>query len=718
MLFFQVLLLAGYAYAHLLTQYATAKMQSLLHCGLLLTCVALLAYLATIWSSPITPDASWKPLAEENPAPRIIKLLAVSAGLPYLALSATGPLLQAWYQRSTQSATPYRLYSVSNLGSFLALFAFPALLEPRLALRTQGRLWSAGFLLFAIACAACAIRIVATQRTRETEPLSESATAPNAARFVLWFALSTCASILFLATTNQVCQDVAVIPLLWVLPLGIYLLTFILCFEHPRWYARKWFHAAFGVALFAACFLLYDGGVGSIFVQVGIYLFVLFVFCMVCHGELARAKPHPHYLTSFYLTVAAGGAFGGLFVGILAPQIFRGFWEFQLGLCIAAVLLLFILAYEQNSWLYRHRLPVPVFVIAFAALLPEAATLAAPHGKNVADHFPLFIAVILVSYVLLNRKQQQPEPARKIAAPVCCAAAALVIVLVLTGTGLAHSRKAILRYRNFYGTLSVLPQDSDDPARSALKLVHGRVSHGLQFRSSLYKSAPTSYFAPSSGIGLAIHQARQIGNSNLAHRKLHIGVVGLGIGTIAAYGQPGDSIRFYEINPQVTEIASNSAYFTYLSSSAARIQIVPGDARLSLEQESEKSELQNFDVLAIDAFSGDSIPVHLLTREAVSVYLQHLNPSDGVLAFHITNTYLDLRPVIVNAADHFGLNLVWVHAKGDGLLSAESEWMLLSRGELPQSGPDATVIGRRQLVLPSIRPWTDDYSNLLQILRH
>jgi hypothetical protein len=724
MLFFQVLLLAGYAYAHLLTKCANAFAQSVVHCAILLVSVSLLCYLATIWTSPITPSSDWKPLGQNNPVASIIKLLAVGVGLPYFALSATGPLLQSWFERSARGASPYRLYSVSNLGSFLSLFAFPVLFEPRFALRTQGRIWSAAYFLFAVACAICAVRAAKNSgpnidRSRPESPGSSPVApvgdvdSPGIWSRFLWFALAASASVVFLATTNQVCQDIAVVPLLWILPLGIYLLSFILCFEHRRWYPRTWFHAIFGLALFAACFVLYDGGLGSIFMQAGIYFFVLFVVCMVCHGELARAKPHPRYLTSFYLTVSAGGAFGGVFVGLLAPQIFRGFWEYQLGLWIAALLLLLILVCDAQSWLYRSRIPAPVLVIAIAALLPEAGTLAAPQHRGALEHFPAFVAAFLIFYAFLNRNRAKPENARKKAAPLCCAAAVMMAALVLTGTGLAHARKALVRYRNFYGTLSVLRQDSDDPTRSASMLVHGRISHGLQFRSEPYRRNPTSYYAQNSGVGLAIRQAGT--DARNEHRKLRLGVVGLGVGTIAAYGQPGDSVRFYEINPQVTEIASNSAYFTFLSDSLPHIEIVPGDARLSLEKESDRGELQNFDVLVIDAFSGDSIPVHLLTEEAVSVYLEHLNQSGGILAFHITNSYLDLRPVIISAADHFGLNLVWVHGKGDGLLAAESDWMLLSRGELPRHGQ--SVINRQELTFPAIRPWTDDYSNLLQILK-
>jgi hypothetical protein len=715
MLFFQVLLLFGYAYAHILTRHLSGWTEALTHCTILSLSVVLLLYLASIWDSPMTPGAHWKPLPETDPVPRIIGLLAVAVGLPYFVLSATGPLLQAWYQRTYQSESPYRLYAVSNLGSFLALFAFPIALEPHLSLKVQGRVWSAVYLLFAAGCCACAFRSVASKSTKSVNYPAVPADvvgganfiAPRLGNYVLWFALAASSSVVFLATTNQLCQDVAVVPLLWILPLGLYLVSFILCFEHPRWYARNWFHAAFALSLSAACFVLYDGALNSISIQVGIYLAVLFSVCMVCHGELARCKPEARYLTAFYLAVAGGGAFGGIFVGLLAPRLFTGFWEYQLGLFATAVLLLLILVRESGSWLYRSPAPVPVLLLAAAALLPEAVAVAVSPVRRISDHFALFIAAILFLFVFLNRKRAAPEKARKKAVPICCAATAIVAAVVLTGTGFAHVRKAVARYRNFYGTLSVLPRNGNAQS-AALTLTHGRVVHGFQLQAAPYKRVPTAYYASDSGLGQAFQQASS--KARAERRALHVGTVGLGVGTTAAYSQSGDSFRFYEINPQVIAVASNPAYFTFLSDSPARVQIVPGDARLSLEREADRGDLQDFDVLVLDAFSGDSVPVHLLTREAFAVYLRHLHTPTGILAIHITNAYLDLRPVVFGAAEHYGLNSVWIYSNGDGRVSSDSQWILLSYEKLPKASAG----------LPAIHPvllWTDDYSNLLEILK-
>lgn len=709
MLFFQVLLLAGYGYAHIITKHLDGWAQALTHCAVLLLSVGLLIYLATIWESPITPAAHWKPRGETAPVPRILFLLAAAIGLPYFALSTTGPLLQTWYQRTSQTESPYRLYAVSNLGSFLALFAFPIALEPLMLVKQQGRLWTLGYVLFATGCIACALRSAAHKKYRASaaEVSMENTNRPGVRAFLLWFALAAVASVVFLATTNQLCQDLAVVPLLWIVPLGIYLLSFILCFEHPRWYARNWFHGAFVLSLCAACFVLFDGALGSISVQIAIYLAVLFVVCMVCHGELARSKPEARSLTAFYLAVAAGGAFGGIFVGLLAPRLFTGFWEYQLGLFVSAVLLLLMLSREHGSWLYQNAAPMPVLLLAVAALLPEAVAVAVSPARRVSNHFALFIAAILFLFVFLNRKRPAPEKARNKAVPICCAAAASVTAVVLAGTGFVHARKALVRYRNFYGALSVLPREGD--AQSAgLSLVHGRVVHGFQLQAALSKRVPTAYYSSESGLGQAFRQVSAIADAE--HRALRVGTVGLGVGTTAAYSRSGDLFRFYEINPQVIAVASNPAYFTFLTDSPARIQVVPGDARLSLEREAGRDDFQAFDVLVLDAFSGDSVPVHLLTREAFAVYLWHLHKPTGILAIHITNTYLDLRPVVIAAAEHYGLHCAWIRASGDGRISSDSDWMLLSNGALPKSSGDISATR-------SVRLWTDDYSNLLQILR-
>lgn len=720
MLFFQVLLLGGYAYAHFLSSRLNSRAQAWLHSAVVLSSLLLLGCLAFAWNSPITPGSGWKPHGVDHPVTQIVLLLTVAVGLPYFVLSSTGPLLQAWYWKVHEGGSPYRLYALSNLGSFLSLLAFPVLLEPGLTLKSQAWIWSFAYFAFAMICVYNALRGVAKSPEKETSQEAISAESdgdgrPGRGSYLLWGSLSACASILFLATTNQICQDIGIVPLLWIVPLGIYLFSFVICFEHERWYSRGWFHFAFGLAIWAACFVLHDGALGSIFAQIGIYMFVLFVSCMVCNGELARSKPPPRFLTSFYLTMAAGGAIGGIFVALVAPHIFKGFWEYQMGLWMAALLLLVILVRDKESWLYRSKIGSPVMVVAVAALLPESAVLTITRTNKASSHFSALVALVLVVYVLINRNRKGSNTAREKAAPVYCAAALLLAAIVLGSTAFARSRNAIQVSRSFYGVLSVVPQNMDDPARAAYNLTHGRVVHGFQLRAEDERRTPTSYFGRASGVGLAIVHAAS--TTSRSQGNLRIGIVGLGVGTIAAYGKPGDILRFYEINPDVIRIAGDRRYFSFLSDSPARIDVIPGDGRLSLERELERHEQQDFDILVIDAFSGDAIPVHLLTLEAFEIYTKLLKKPSGILCIQITNSYLDLRPVVFSAAKRLGLKAAWFHSAGDGRTSSDSNWVLLSIGDyLPESDTKAHAVTGQPAHVPTIRPWTDDYSNLLQIL--
>ena len=724
MLFFQVLLLGGYIYAHVLnTSRLTARAQGIFHSVLLGASLIVLACGAWMWSSPLTPGANWKPHGSAHPVRQIIALLSVSAGLPYFTLSATSPLLQAWFSRVRAGGSPYRLYALSNLGSFLALLAFPSLLEPGLTLQLQARVWFAAFFIFAIGCGYCALHSgtretieaslnTSTPSVEESEPL-----APTKGRYLLWLGLSTCASIVFLATTNQICQDIGVVPLLWILPLGLYLLTFVICFEHERWYARRWFHPLFALAIFGASFVLCGGAMSNFLIQIAIYTFALFIVCMVCNGELARSKPHSRYLTPFYLTVATGGAAGGLFVALLAPHLFKGFWEYQFGLWMSALLLLIVLVRDKQSWLYQSRVGSPIVVFGIVALLPESVALATGQSIKSTSYISSGIVLFLIVFVLSNRKQSASNKAREQAAPVICGASLLVLAGILGLTAFEQSQTAVAVSRNFYGVLAVRQQHPDEPEWAAESLVHGRILHGYQFHEEMKRREPTSYYGRNSGGGLVI--AGSAARTASENRGARIGVVGLGIGTLAAYGKTGDTIRFYEINPDVVRIASDAKYFTFLSDCRARVEVISGDARLSMERELERNEAQDFDVLVVDAFSGDAIPVHLLTQEAFEIYVRELRKPSGILAIHISNTYLDLKPVIVPAAKHAGLQVAWVHSNGAGRVTKVADWMLLSQaGDFPgvQSAPSGSVT--RNPEVPAIRPWTDEYSNLLQILNH
>ena len=579
MLFFQVVLFGGYVYAHLTTQHLSPKNQALLHIGLLVTAACLL---------PISPDASWKPTGSENPALQIVLLLSVSVGLPYFILSSTGPLLQSWFSRQSPGTSPYRLYALSNIGSLLALVSYPFAVEPALSSPTQASLWSWGFCFFAGVCSLCAGGLLRsgvhspTQHVSASEPRihtpGESASAaicPTWGDRVLWFALAMTASIMLLATTNQVCLDVATVPFLWILPLTLYLMSFILCFDSCNWYSRKWYVALLMFSLIAVIRTMLDGSDVSIVLQVLIYLSALFLCCMVCHGELAGQKPAPEYLTQFYLLMSAGGAGGGLFVGLLAPCVFPAYWELHIGILAC------------------------LFVTLAVFFRDKASPLHAGQGR------PIWVLILIWVSILSWSLQAHAKAAIE--------------------TALAVSR-------NFYGVLRVVDDtDRNDSSLHQRGLFHGSILHGTQFLSASKRRLPTTYYGQSSGAGLAMRHHHAGQNRN-------IGVVGLGVGTLATYGTQHDRLSFYEINPDVIRMARE--YFSFLQDTAAETLITLGDARLSLEQQLP----QEFDILILDAFSGDAIPTHLLTAEALQVYLRHLK-RDGLLCIHISNLHFDLRPL-------------------------------------------------------------------------
>ena len=635
MLLFQALLFFGYGYAHALSRLST-RSQAMIHAALLL--LALLTL-------PITPAATWKPTEIGNPSTQIILLLLASVGLPYFLLSATGPLLQSWFARAMPGASPYRLYALSNAGSLLALLAYPFVFEPWLSKPHQTVAWSIAFALFALLCTGCAAiaSLTAPARTTERTRSTESATATpvTTSTVVLWFALAMIASMSLLATTNQVCLDVAVIPFLWVVPLALYLLTFILCFDGEHWYRRRLFMSIAMVTLPVACFYTLLPANGSLLFQLGIYFGALFAACMVCHGELVRLKPSSQHLTLFYLTISAGGSCGGLFVGLLAPAIFVDYYEFHLA--ALGFLLLSVVVVLRGTGGSSSRI---MTLVGFAVLLWLAAVAGFARNGNLTTNY-----------------------------------------LAMT--------------RNFYGNLKVERERTQGKARIPRLLVHGRIVHGAQYMASGDRLKPTSYYGATSGIGQALTHVNRLPDR-------HVGVIGLGIGVIAAYGREGDRIRFYEINPAVIEFART--YFTFLTKCPGEHECVLGDARLMLERE----EPQQFDALVLDAFSGDAIPVHLLTREAFDVYLKHLAPG-GLLICHVSNVHFDLLPVLAGVIDDAGLSAIQVDAKGDpAKFFTDSTWVILARDkhDLPEVKDAISLDHLRRI------HWTDDRNNLFEVLTH
>ena len=726
MLFFQLLLVAGYAYSHLIATRLTVRRQVIVHIAIVSACVLLMGALALIWQSPITPGPSWKPLSPDFPISRIFALLIVSIGMPFFILSTTGPLLQVWFARSHQGASPYRLYALSNVGSLLALVTYPFVVEPELTLKAQAIVWSVLFVAFAIGVAVCGLKLAnsAESTVHFVDPdlsgTQSQIAVPTRATYALWIALATVASLMLLATTNEICQDVAVVPFLWVLPLAIYLLSFIVCFDSDRWYRRGIFHPALGVTIFFACIILCRS-TADIFSQVFVYCALLAALCMVCHGELVRLKPTERFLTSFYLMIAVGGAFGGILAALAAPTIFSGYWEFQFAIWAGALMLFVVVMRDSQSWIHERRPITAMLLIAGALTLPqllgdesitEAVHRLVHHNQLAALLVPLGL-VAVASFrkesVLTRRKSGLIVQAGVVAGLIVVAGVLLVSIA-------ANLVTSSLVTRNFYGALSVYSLNNDDPEKHLFKLRHGRIVHGIQYTAPDKRRVPSSYYGFDSGLGLLMAHLPRRSAPDPSDRAIRMGAIGLGIGTVAAYGQAGDYIRFYEINPAVTKIATDpNGFFTYLRDSPAKVDIIPGDARLSMEREVADNNSQGFDVLVVDAFAGDAIPVHLLTVEAIEIYLRELSPN-GVLAIHISNRYLDLRPVVHELAERFKLRSGFKHSEG-GPMSQPSDWILLARTDDVLGQPE---VSRQLQSLDSqrkVRLWTDDYSNLFQILR-
>lgn len=719
LLFFQLVLLAGYAYSHIVGTRMRPRNQAWSHLTLVLISLLLMGITALEWRSPITPGSNWHPVDADSPVLDLLALLTVSIGLPYFVLSATAPLLQSWFARDYRGVSPYRLYSLSNLGSLLALMSYPFVVEPNLSVRSQALIWGALYAGFATGIMLCAARHISSPKRGE---ITETAAANDATHlnptwtvYALWILLAAFASIMLFGTTSQLTQDVAPIPLLWVLPLALYLLSFIICFENERWYARGIFHPAFGVTIVLGCIVLTNPYSGIVR-QIVIYSALLFCACMVCNGELVRLRPHSKDLTAFYLMVSVGGAIGGICAAIIAPHIFLDYWEFQLAIAGSAVLLFVVLLREDDSWVHRRAPLVELAIFAVALFLPEL-TGDVTHQTRFVYNAAVTTSIALMGMVALRRRDtglfRRPGSLMQFALAI----GLVVLAKVLLITVRAGLRNSQIASRNFYGTLAVIKNDASSPQWYNYAMRNGRIFHGWQYPEADKRSEPTSYYGRSSGIGLLMLERSRHARPASPEGQFRVGIVGLGIGTIAAYGRPGDYIRYYEINPDVIKVAADPhGYFTFLRDSRAKIDVIRGDARLSMQRELRNGEPQRFDVLVIDAFSGDAIPVHLITKEAMDVYLREVKP-DGVIAFHVTNGYLDLRPVVKELARHFNLRAAWVHDVPDSRMYTISDWVLVARNDHVLGQAEIAAHLRPLDSVREVRLWTDDYSNLFEVLR-
>ncbi len=655
MLFFQVVLCAGYLLADLMIRYVPIRRQMWFYAGL---------FALALFSLPIIPADSWKPTGLETPIWRVLGLLALAVGLPYLILSTTGPIIQAWYARAADKSTVYRLYALSNAGSLLALLVYPFVVEPLFDLHRQAILWTSAFGLYMIFMLACSyvVRNSAESLTEDSLSTQDDNSElggdapPRWFQYAGWIFFPMVASLLFLATTNHVCQDVASLPLLWIIPLALYLITLIICFDRPLWY-RPILMGTAAIVLAAWAinpdkFLWWSKEERNVHftIEFLVSFGALFFGCMVCHGEVAKLRPSPKYLTLYYLMLSAGGALGGLFVSLVAPVIFEKYFEW--GVSLELVIVASVIALTR------------IFVLILKGYPKYRIWVAVP--------IIVEIALVGGSFYWIFQK------------------------------GLVFDRRSVVATgRNFYGALRVMEYYPNDPERHMRMFVHGNIRHGQQYLKPEKQRTPASYYPPESGAPKAIEQ--------FASSSAHVGVVGLGIGTLAVYGKPGDRYTFYEINPMVEQYARK--YFTYLEQCQAEVEIVIGDARLSMERQSP----QAFDVIVVDAFSGDAIPVHLITKEAMDVYARHLKP-DGILVFHISNSYLDLYPVTLKLAEYAGLDsrLIITQGNDEDTVYRTDYVVLTNRTDFlrqnPNHPPDRKVNDRVPL-------WTDHYSNLFQILK-
>jgi hypothetical protein len=622
LVFFQSILLAGYAYADWTSRLGSRR-QAYLHAALLAVSLACL---------PIIASTGWKPQGDEEPILRILALLVATIGLPYFLLSTTTPLLQSWYWRRFQSAVPYRLFALSNFASLLALLGFPLLFEPALDLKELGWGWSFVYAGFAVLCGA-----VALMSANGTDLEKAQRPSPLPVRDQAWWlVLSAMGSIMLLAVTNHITQNIASVPFLWVLPLAIYLITFILAFDHPRWYFRPLFVAAMLVLVPAMAYYI-----PSLELQLAAPLFLagLFFACMFCHGELARAKPDPAHLTRFYLMISLGGALGAVLVAIVAPLTLPGYFEIGIALALLSGLV--------------------------AARVRKHALLGA-------------IAVGVATMVFVVRSAYD------------------------------YSQGMRVMERDFYGVVRTADHPDPVPYRS---MYHGGIMHGGQLLGDSFRNTPADYFSPGSGYGRVFTSLREMA----PRKKLAVGVIGLGAGVIGAWMKPGDSLVFYEISPRVVDIAKRE--FTYLADTAARTEVILGDGRLSLEREPPRG----YDVLGIDAFSGDSIPMHLVTREAMALYVKHIK-EDGVIVFQATNRYIDLLPVVKRLAAEFGMEAVNIAdspeaAEGPAYWYSSTDQIVVTRNQKLLDWPRIDEASEEIEDRPDLPTFTDSHHNLLKILK-
>ena len=658
MFFFQTMLLTGYGYAHALTRLQDPRRQAGVHCILLVISVLFL---------PVGVSADPLGSGLRDPVALILLTLLFSTGVPFVMLASTAPLIQRWSAMTNPRRPPWRLYALSNFGALLALLSYPLIVEPGLSLRAQTAVWSGGYLLFAaIMFGACGL----VWKCHRATPVFEQGKASRREQVrlslpvsFLTVLLAASGVIILLAVTNEITQNVSPVPFLWILPLVTYLLTYIICFSGERWYDRAIWGSLFVVSASSLVILHFFGTSFPIAPVIVAYLLVQFCACMVCHAELYRLRPEPSRLTGWYLQIALGGAIGGAFVSVIAPVAFSRYWEALIGVYL-------------------------VYVVLGIAVLRESRAPAEEKPSRVVSALQLKLERWMLRLFALG-----------------WVTGLFLLPAVVLSLDTLRVEYDVASSRNFYGLLNVRDVVTDGVARRLL--VDGTTIHGFQLLEEKRRDVPTSYYGANTGIAIVMENMQRSAG-------LNVGIVGLGTGTLAAYGKSGDRFRFYELNPAVVDIANT--HFSFLRESQADVDIVTGDGRIALERELELEGSRDYDVLVIDAFNSDAIPVHLLTLEALELYWSHLKP-DGVLALHLTNNYLDLVPVASNLGASLGKEVLFVTTPRDVGVTSAADWVLLAEdpavfasGTGEHAGSELTVPGQERL-------WTDDYSNLLGALK-
>ena len=642
-LFFQFFLLFGYLYSHLLCRFLTIKKGIVLH---------LLFLGFSLLMLPVYPSSTWKLTDKFTPEIKVLLTLFSTISIPYLLLSTSGPLIQFWFSKYFENKSPYYLFSISNFGSLLGLVSYPFFFEPFFGLKLQTHIWSITNILYILMCSIIGIFVFKGNFANNEISKKSVGHRYSFSRKASWIFLAFLGVVIMLGATNEMTQDLPPIPFLWVLSLGIFLISFIIPFAKERREGPNIWKKTFNISLLLLILLKVTGHGMPIVFQVITYAFILYSACMVCHIELAATKPKEEYLTEFYLYISLGGGLGSLFVTFLGPVLFNQYFEMYLAL-LSIYGFIGIQKYELFSKTSK----------AFE--------------KGMKVNFILWLSSGLICFSLLYFKDNM------------------------------MIKNLILKDRNFYGVLKILDTkfQGDEIKRA---LFDGKTIHGLQFLNSKNTLSPSLYYTEESGVGLAFNTLKNKSNSK-------VGIIGLGAGTLASYAKENDIFDFYEINPQVIDIANNQ--FTYLKNSKAKIKTYLGDARITLEEIYRNKGTKSYDLIVLDAFSSDAIPTHLLTREAFLLYTQHLS-EEGTLAIHISNRHIDLFPVVASLAKEKGYLSVEFNDHTTDEKKVYSIWALVSKNKefisSIKSGPFKEKT-KRENVTEVI--WTDDYTNLLRLFK-